>query len=105
MFKHVGVDILCDCYRESSIRVQVIVCHVTGILVASTPRENSCAILCPSLALCYSPTLQDLDYQAICWKGGSILSVLDTIGDQWIFQDEWLKYRSKIVREKVPFAW
>ena len=46
-----------------------------------------------------------MDPQSICWKGGAILSVLDTIGDQWILKEEWLKQQSKIIREKVPFAW
>ncbi|XP_067938587.1 actin-related protein 8-like [Watersipora subatra] len=48
---------------------------------------------------------KDIDPQSICWKGGAILSVLDIVGDQWISKEEWLKYGSKIVREKVLFAW
>ena len=40
-----------------------------------------------------------------CWKGGAILSCLDTAQELWILQKDWIKLGARMLRERAPFVW
>lgn len=49
--------------------------------------------------------LQDVDPQVICWKGASVVCLMDTAHELWITQKEWTKLGLRILREKAMFIW
>ncbi|XP_065846529.1 actin-related protein 8-like [Oscarella lobularis] len=48
---------------------------------------------------------KDLDPMLVSWKGGAILSCLDSARDLWIGHAEWATCGIRILREKCPFIW
>ena len=48
---------------------------------------------------------KEMDPMVASWKGGAILSCLDTAQELWIRQKEWEKHGVKILRERAPFVW
>lgn len=48
---------------------------------------------------------QDMDPRFTAWKGGAVLSLLDSAQELWISQDEWQKHNVKLLRERAPFLW
>eukprot|EP00794_Sanderia_malayensis_P009126 gene9126-10099_t len=48
---------------------------------------------------------KDIDPRTICWKGGSVLSILDSAQELWISKPEFNMYGSRILRERCAFQW
>ena len=48
---------------------------------------------------------QEMDPRTICWKGGAVLSILDSAQELWISQREWLTIGVRVLRERSPFIW
>jgi len=48
---------------------------------------------------------KDLDPSIIAWKGGSVMSCLDTAQELWIDQQEWKNHGLRILRERCAFVW
>lgn len=48
---------------------------------------------------------KEIDGKFVIWKGGAVLSLLDTANDFWVSKTEWNKFGIKIVREKAAFVW
>lgn len=39
------------------------------------------------------------------WKGGAIMSCLESANELWIGRTEWQKHGLRILRERAPFLW
>ena len=50
-------------------------------------------------------TLQDLESSFVVWKGGCVLSCLDTAQELWIERPEWEFSGVRLLRERAPFLW
>ena len=50
-------------------------------------------------------TLQDLESSFVVWKGGCVLSCLDTAQELWIERPEWEFSGVRLLRERAPFSW
>lgn len=48
---------------------------------------------------------QEMDPRTICWKGGAVLSILDSAQELWISQREWTSIGVRVLRERSPFIW
>ncbi|XP_033102471.1 actin-related protein 8-like [Anneissia japonica] len=48
---------------------------------------------------------KDMDPRLTVWKGGAVLSCLDTAQELWIKQKEWKAMGLKVLRERSPFVW
>ncbi|XP_002166225.2 actin-related protein 8 isoform X1 [Hydra vulgaris] len=48
---------------------------------------------------------KESDPRNTCWKGGAVLSILDSAQELWISRNEWNKYGVRIVRERCGFQW
>eukprot|EP00112_Aurelia_sp_Birch-Aquarium-sp1_P000617 Seg1058.8 transcript_id=Seg1058.8/GoldUCD/mRNA.D3Y31 product="Actin-related protein 8" protein_id=Seg1058.8/GoldUCD/D3Y31 len=48
---------------------------------------------------------KDMDARTLCWKGGTVLSILDSAQELWITQKEFNSYGTRILREKCAFQW
>lgn len=48
---------------------------------------------------------KEMDPRMTCWKGGAVMSCLDTAQELWITTDEWKKYGVRVLRERAPFLW
>jgi len=48
---------------------------------------------------------QDMEPTTTCWKGGAVMSCLDTSNELWISKAEWMRYAVRVLREKAPFLW
>ncbi|XP_053576718.1 actin-related protein 8 [Bombina bombina] len=48
---------------------------------------------------------KDMDPRVIVWKGGAILSCLDTTQELWIYQREWQRFGVRMLRERAAFVW
>lgn len=48
---------------------------------------------------------KDIDPRTICWKGGAVLSILDSAQELWISRQEFNAFGSRILREKCAFQW
>ncbi|XP_071960310.1 actin-related protein 8-like [Antedon mediterranea] len=48
---------------------------------------------------------KDMDPRLTVWKGGAVLSCLDTAQELWIKQKEWKSMGLKVLRERSPFVW
>ena len=48
---------------------------------------------------------QEMDPRTICWKGGAVLSILDSAQELWISQREWTSVGVRVLRERSPFIW
>lgn len=57
----------------------------------------------PILDIITSP--KDMDSANTAWKGGAIISCLDSAPELWITGSEWQKHGTKILREKAMFMW
>lgn len=57
----------------------------------------------PTLDIITSP--KDMDSANTAWKGGAIISCLDSAPELWISGSEWQKHGPKILREKAMFMW
>ncbi|XP_070558139.1 actin-related protein 8-like isoform X2 [Ptychodera flava] len=69
---------------------------VCGIPQHFRHQVESVEVLCKS---------KDLDPRLTCWKGGAVLSCLDTSQELWIRQREWRQFGLKVLRERSPFVW
>lgn len=45
------------------------------------------------------------DPRTACWKGGAVLSILDSSQELWISRKEWNQYGVRILRERCAFQW
>lgn len=50
-------------------------------------------------------TPQDLESSFVVWKGGCVLSCLDTAQELWIERPEWEFSGVRLLRERAPFSW
>lgn len=48
---------------------------------------------------------KEMDPRTICWKGGAVLSILDSAQELWISQREWMTIGVRVLRERSPFIW
>ncbi|KAJ7382589.1 Actin- protein 8 [Desmophyllum pertusum] len=48
---------------------------------------------------------KEMDPRTICWKGGAVLSILDSAQELWISQREWISIGVRVLRERSPFIW
>ncbi|XP_041459448.1 actin-related protein 8-like isoform X2 [Lytechinus variegatus] len=48
---------------------------------------------------------KEQDPRVTCWKGGAVLSYLDTTQELWISRTEWEREGLKLLRERSPFVW
>ncbi|RMX44443.1 hypothetical protein pdam_00010070 [Pocillopora damicornis] len=48
---------------------------------------------------------KEMDPRTICWKGGAVLSILDSAQELWISQREWTSIGVRVLRERSPFIW
>ncbi|CAH3174956.1 unnamed protein product [Porites evermanni] len=48
---------------------------------------------------------KEMDPRTICWKGGAVLSILDSAQELWISQREWITIGVRVLRERSPFIW
>ena len=48
---------------------------------------------------------KDVEPATVCWKGGTVLSILDSAQELWISQKEWNQYGVRILRERCAFQW
>ncbi|XP_071982808.1 actin-related protein 8 isoform X1 [Engystomops pustulosus] len=48
---------------------------------------------------------KDMDPRVIVWKGGAVLSCLDTTQELWIYQREWQRFGVRMLRERAAFVW
>ncbi len=48
---------------------------------------------------------KDLDPSTTIWKGGAVMSGLETAPELWLSQEEYQKFGVRVLREKVPFIW
>ncbi|KAJ2656752.1 actin-like protein arp8 [Coemansia sp. RSA 1199] len=48
---------------------------------------------------------RDLDPRVLAWKGGAVLSRLDTAREMWVSQTEWADFGSRMLRDRVLFQW
>ena len=48
---------------------------------------------------------QEMDPRTICWKGGAVLSILDSAQELWISHREWISIGVRVLRERSPFIW
>ncbi|KAJ2420901.1 actin-like protein arp8, partial [Coemansia sp. RSA 2524] len=48
---------------------------------------------------------RDLDPRVLAWKGGAVLSRLDTAREMWVSQKEWADFGSRMLRDRVLFQW
>ena len=48
---------------------------------------------------------KDVEPATVCWKGGTVLSILDSAQELWISQKEWNQYGIRILRERCAFQW
>ena len=46
-----------------------------------------------------------MDPRTVCWKGGAVLSILDSAQELWINKKELNDFGVKILREKSAFQW
>ena len=46
-----------------------------------------------------------MDPRTVCWKGGAVLSILDSAQELWISRAEWNRYGTRILRERCVFQW
>ncbi|XP_064406302.1 actin-related protein 8-like isoform X2 [Halichondria panicea] len=49
--------------------------------------------------------VRELDSSHIAWKGGAVLSCLDTCHELWIDKQEWDFSGVRLLRERAPFLW
>ncbi|XP_065066274.1 actin-related protein 8-like [Rhopilema esculentum] len=48
---------------------------------------------------------KDMDPRTVCWKGGAVLSILDSAQELWINRKELNDFGVRILREKSAFQW
>ncbi|KAL9956854.1 hypothetical protein ACROYT_G038400 [Oculina patagonica] len=48
---------------------------------------------------------KEMNPRTICWKGGAVLSILDSAQELWISQREWISIGVRVLRERSPFVW
>lgn len=48
---------------------------------------------------------KDQDPSFVAWKGGSVLSCLESAHDCWVSNAEWKSQGLKVLRERCPFVW
>jgi len=48
---------------------------------------------------------KEIDAKFVVWRGGAVMSLLDTASDFWVSKLEWIKFGIRIVREKSAFIW
>ncbi|CAH2313116.1 actin-related 8 [Pelobates cultripes] len=48
---------------------------------------------------------KDTDPRLLAWKGGAVLSCLDTTQELWIYQQEWQRFGVRMLRERAAFVW
>ena len=47
---------------------------------------------------------QENDPQTTCWKGGAVLSILDSSQELWVSRNEWNSYGVRVLRERLWFS-
>ena len=50
------------------------------------------------------PAPRELDPRLLMWKGGSVLSKLDTAKEMWIGQEEWNNMGARCLRDRALFV-
>ena len=45
------------------------------------------------------------DPQTACWKGGAVMSILDSSQELWLGSKEWSLYGVRVLRERCGFQW
>ncbi|XP_048575852.1 actin-related protein 8 isoform X1 [Nematostella vectensis] len=48
---------------------------------------------------------KEMDPRTVAWKGGAILSILDSAQELWLTEREWNVIGVRALREKSPFVW
>ncbi|NP_001080725.1 ARP8 actin related protein 8 homolog S homeolog [Xenopus laevis] len=48
---------------------------------------------------------KDMDPRLIAWRGGALLACLDTTQELWIYQREWQRFGTRMLRERAAFVW
>lgn len=48
---------------------------------------------------------KDVEPTQTIWKGGAVMSCLESSPELWITREEYQKYGVRVLREKVPFIW
>lgn len=48
---------------------------------------------------------KESDPRTTAWKGGSVMSILDSAQELWILRKEWNQYGVRILRERCGFQW
>lgn len=46
-----------------------------------------------------------MDPRIVVWKGGAVLSILDSVQELWITEQEWNMIGIRALREKSLFVW
>ncbi|KXJ27113.1 Actin-related protein 8 [Exaiptasia diaphana] len=48
---------------------------------------------------------KEMDPRIVVWKGGAVLSILDSVQELWITEQEWNMIGIRALREKSLFVW
>lgn len=48
---------------------------------------------------------QEMDPRIVAWKGGAVLSILDSAQELWVTEQEWNIIGVRALREKSLFVW